>query len=333
MIRILNAEPLNYSEEARRVLQTIGSVDERCLNREELLRCLFNYDVLIVRLGFQVDRAVIDAGSRLQAIVTATTGLDHIDVPYAEKRGVAVLSLRGEVDFLRSIPATAEHAWALLLALIRRIPWAYDSVLDGHWQRDAFRGHNLSRRRLGILGLGRIGEKVARYGLAFGMSVSAYDPAPVAEISGVTLCVSLEELLRRSDVLSIHVPLNVRTEKLIGRAELAHVPPGALLVNTSRGGVLDEIALLEALAGNRLAGAALDVVADEREQPGSGREALIAYARSHTNLLITPHIGGATIESMRDTEIFMAQKLKRYLGTADGLLQPVRPSLEENNVG
>lgn len=333
MIRILNAEPLNYGEAARRILQTIGPVDEGCLNREGLLSRLPDYHVLIVRLGFQVDRAVIDAGGRLRVIVTATTGLNHIDVPYAEQRGIAVLSLRGEYDFLRSIPATAEHTWALLLALIRRIPWAHDSVLDGRWERDAFRGHDLCQRRLGILGLGRIGERVARYGLAFGMDVAAYDPAPVGEMDGVTRTASMAELLGRSDVLSIHVPLNEGTEKLVGRAELAQLPSGALLINTSRGAVLDEAALLEALGSHQMAGAALDVVADERGQPAAGREALLAHARAHTNLLITPHIGGATMESMRETEVFMAEKLKRYLREMDRPLYPAGQALTEKGVG
>lgn len=333
MIRILNAEPLGYSEAARRILQAIGQVDELGLDREGLLSRLPDYHVLVVRLGFQVDRAVIDAGGRLRAIVTATTGLDHIDVPYAEGRGIAVLSLRGEREFLRSIPATAEHAWALLLALTRRIPWAHDSVLDGKWERDDFRGHDLCGRRLGILGLGRIGERVARYGLAFGMHVAAYDPAPVGEMAGVTRCASMAELLCRSDVLSIHVPLNEGTEKLVGRAELAQLPRGALLINTSRGAVLDEAALLKALGNHQLGGAALDVVAHEREQPAAGREALLAHARAHTNLLITPHIGGATMESMRDTEVFMAEKLKRHLRETDRPLYPADISLTEKGVG
>lgn len=319
MIHILNAEPLHYSEDARRVLQSIGRVDERPLDRANLLSCVPDYDVLIVRLGHQVDRAVIDAGRRLRAIVTATTGLDHIDVPYAEARGIAVLSLRGEVEFLRSIPATAEHTWALLLALVRRIPWAFQSVQDGRWERDPFRGQNLSRRRLGLLGLGRIGSMVARYGLAFGMKVAGYDPATAGEPDGITRCASMAELLGQTDVLSIHVPLNDTTQRLIGRAELALLPPGALLINTSRGAVLDEAALLEALERQALSGAALDVVADEGNRLAAGRQALLVYARTHANLLITPHIGGATLEAMRDTEIFMAEKLKRHLRQPEGL--------------
>lgn len=313
MIRILNAEPLNYHDQPRRVLQSLGQLDELYLNRAELLDQVADYDALIVRLGFQVDREVIDAAPRLKAIVTATTGLDHIDLAYAEARGVKVLSLRGEYEFLRSIPATAEHTWGLLLALLRQIPWAYQSVLEGDWIRDRFRGHDLNGKRLGIVGLGRIGQKVARYGLTFGMQVYAYTIPPAFEIPEVTLCPSLPDLLQQSDVLSLHVPLNSETEGLIGARELALLPHGAVLVNTARGAILVEAALLEALQQGKLAGAALDVLAEEREQSPAGREALLAYAQNHTNLLITPHIGGATAESMCATELFMANKLKRYL--------------------
>ena len=313
MIRILNAEPMNYHDEPRQVLQALGKVDERQLSRAEFIRCLPEYDVLIVRLGFQVDREVIDAGPNLKAIVTATTGLDHIDVAYAEQCGIKVLSLRGETDFLRSIPATAEHTWALLLALARRIPWAFHSVLNGEWDRDAFRGHDLRGRRLGIVGLGRVGQKVARYGLAFGMQVHAHDPNPTDAIPDVIMCATLSDLLRQSDVLSLHVPFNSTTEKLIGSPELALLPPGAVIVNTARGAVLDEAALLDALQSGTLSGAALDVLTDERIQRSDTSERLLAYARTHDRLLITPHVGGATEESMCATELFMAEKLKQFL--------------------
>jgi len=254
---------------------------------------------------------VIDACTNLKVIVTTTTGLDHTDVNYAEQRGIKVLSLRGETEFLRTIPATAEHTWALLLALVRHIPQAHASVIAGEWDRNAFRGHDLGGKRLGIVGLGRIGEKVARYGLAFEMRVGAYDPYRSDWVEGVTRCVTLPELLRQSNVLSLHVPLNPETERMIGREELAHLPNGAWLVNTSRGEVLDEVALVEALQDGQLGGAALDVIAAERDQQRRGP--LLDYARQHNNLLITPHLGGATVESMARTEVFMAHKLQKFL--------------------
>jgi D-3-phosphoglycerate dehydrogenase len=310
--RILNAEPEGYSVEAMAVLQDLGKVDARPLNRAELLAVLPEYDVLIVRLGLQVDREVLQRGRRLKAVVSATTGLDHIDLNAARELGVEVLSLRGEVDFLRSIPATAEMTWALLLALVRRIPAASRSVLAGEWERDRFRGHDLSGKRLGILGLGRVGSMVARYGLVFNMRVAAFDPHPQSWVEGVERLPAMDDLLARSQVLCVHVPLNEKTRSLIGAGELSRLPQGALLVNTSRGEVVDEAALVSALESGYLGGAALDVIAAERVG-GVESSPLAAYARTHDNLLITPHIGGATWESMAATEVFMARKLEAFL--------------------
>ncbi len=310
--RILNLEPENYSAEALTVLQSLGAVETGPLDRAGLLERVGEFDVLIVRLAHSIDRQVLERAERLKVIVSATTGLDHIDLKYAAAKGIAVLSLRGETDFLRRIPATAEHTWALLLALVRRIPAAHASVLAGEWQRDRFRGADLAGKTLGLLGLGRIGEKVARYGLAFGMTVLAYDPYRPGWLDGVERLSGQADLLRRSQVFSIHVPLNAETENLIGAPELALLPPGALLVNTARGQVLDESALLAALERGHLGGAALDVLRDERR--GSLVESpLVRYARLHDNLILTPHIGGATRESMAATEVFMAHKLRAYL--------------------
>jgi len=313
LIRILNAEPLNYSPQARRILQSLGKLDERQVARHELLFLLKDYDVLIVRLGLQVDRQVIDAAPRLKAIVTATTGLDHIDVDYAHQRGIAVLSVRGETEFLRSIPATAELTWGLLLALARRIPWAFEAVKRGEWQRDAFRGHDLVGKHLSILGLGRIGERVAGYGLAFSMQVAAYDPYRTGWLEGVGRSQTLKELVEWGDVLTLHVPLSTETVGLIGAEQLAWMSPQACLINTSRGAVVDEAALLLALQDSKLAGAALDVVSGETGKDQETTHRLIAYAGSHDNLIITPHIGGATVDSMAATEVFMAKKLSNFL--------------------
>ncbi|MCB2226141.1 MAG: hypothetical protein KQH53_05635 [Desulfarculaceae bacterium] len=312
MLRILNIEPEDFSEPAHRLLASLGGLDEAALSRAELLERLAGYDVLITRLGHRIDAEVLDAGPELKALVTATTGLDHIDLEAAAARGVEVLSLRGEVEFLESVSATAEHTWGLLLALVRRILTAHASVLAGEWDRDSFKGRELMGRHLGCVGLGRLGRKVAAYALAFGMQVSAYDPAPQKWVHGVERCDSLEILLANSEILSLHPPYNEDTHGMIGAEELALLPEGAVIINTARGGLVDEAALLAALTSGRLAGAALDVLANE---PGGGQAAspLIAHAREHGNLIITPHVAGATTESMAKTELFMARKLEAFL--------------------
>ncbi|HEY3344595.1 MAG TPA: NAD(P)-dependent oxidoreductase [Anaerolineaceae bacterium] len=319
VLRILNLEPENYSAEARGILETLGKVADGPFTRTTLLESLPNYDVLIVRLAHQIDREVLTFASRLKAIVSATTGLDHIDEEYAAQRGIVVLSLHGEIDFLRSIPATAEHTWGLLLALVRSLPYAYQSVLAGEWDRDRFRGHDLAGKTLGIIGLGRIGEKVARYGQAFGMRIVAYDPFCNDWMRGVEHTAHLEDVFSQANALSIHVPLGPSTVWLVSKPLLDLLPEGAVLINTARGEVVDEDALLDSLRSGRLAGAALDVIWGERRTDWN-ESPLLDYARSHTNLLITPHIGGATVESMAATEIFMARRLAQFL-TEEGLLR------------
>jgi D-3-phosphoglycerate dehydrogenase len=316
-INILNAEPLGYSSEAGAMLAKLGEVVAKEMSRSQLLDELGDYDVLIVRLANQIDREVIEVGRRLRAIVTATTGLDHIDVAYARQRGISVLSLQGETEFLRGVRATAEHTWALLLGLMRNIVPASTAACRGQWNRDAFRGHELFGKRLGLVGLGRLGEKVASYAQAFGMAVAAFDPYIRGWMDSVRRQADLSELLQNSDILSLHIPLTDETFNLIGSNELAQLPQGAVIVNTSRGRIIDEQALIEALESKHLAGAALDVVCGERTNEHHVASRLLDYARRHDNLLITPHIGGATHESMAKTEIFMARKLTNFLRSSD----------------
>ena len=316
-IRILNVEPFGFSSDARDKLSAIGELTELSLSRSELLSQLPAYDVLIVRFGQRIDREIIDAGTRLRAIVTAATGVDHIDVDYAHSRRIEVLSLRGETEFLETVSATAEHTWALLLALVRRIPQAIESVHSGDWKRDLFRGHDLQGKRIGIVGLGRIGRKIALYARAFGLQVAAFDPYACQWIERVERCSTLSELLGQSDIITLHVPLNNATVNIIGREQLLMLPSGAFLINTSRGEVLNENALVDSLLSRHLAGAAVDVLCYENTTEGIHQSPLLAYARAHDNLIITPHIGGGTHESMAKTEAFMAWKLAKFLGIAE----------------
>lgn len=315
-LHILIAEAADYSPEALATYRALGEVRaEPAGSRARLLELVPWADVLVVRLRHKLDREVFDAAPRLKAVVTPTTGLDHIDTAEAARRGIAVLALKGETDFLRTIPATAELTWGLLLALVRRLPAACASVRDGRWQRDAFRGRDLRGRTLGIIGYGRVGAMVAGYGTAFGLRVLVHDLQPVAAPAGLEWC-DLDDLLARADIVSVHVPLLPATIHLLGAPQFAQMKPGAILLNTSRGEVLDEAALRAALESGHLAGAALDVLSGERGDDSAWMEGhpLVRHARTHENLLITPHIGGATLDSMQMTEAFMARKLAHHLG-------------------
>jgi D-3-phosphoglycerate dehydrogenase len=311
--RVLIVEPDRYPERAKEILHKVADV--RINDGPDLKETLGDTDAVVVRLKYLWNKQLLARAPQLKAIATATTGLDHIDLQLAESRGVTVLSLKGETEFLKTVTATAEHTWGLLLALIRHIPQAHRSVVNRSWERDRFFGTELQGRTLGIVGLGRIGQMVARYGLAFRMKVIAYDRSQKEWVQGVEKAKSLTEVLLKSNVLSIHVPLTKENEKLIGPGEFAALKPGAIVLNTSRGAVLDEDSLLAGLISGRLGGAALDVIQDEYKAKSELREQIINYAATHSNLLLTPHIGGATHDSLERVEVFMAEKLRRFLQT------------------
>ncbi len=311
--RILNIEPSNYSKEAREIICTFAKLDETQLTRPELIERIHEYDGLIVRFGHYINSEVFKNASRLKVIATSTTGLNHIDLEEAKRHDVIVLSLKGEREFLDTISATAEHTWGLVLSIVRKIPIAVNHVKSGGWQRDLFRGEELSGKILGIIGLGRLGLKVAEYGLAFKMKVIAYDPY-VSRSDFQIYMTDFRGLLEKSDIITVHVPYEENTRNLVSKQKFMLMKKGAYFINTSRGEVIDEEALLEALLNNHLSGAALDVLSGENLYESSFLKDnhLISYAVNHDNLIITPHIGGATWDSMRKTEIFIAEKLKEF---------------------
>ena len=315
-VRILVAESERFSPEAAELLRGAGRLELAELDRAGLLAALAEVEVLWVRLRHRVDEEVLSAAPRLRAVVSPTTGLNHVDLRAAEARGVSVLSLRGETDFLKEVRATAEHTVGLMLALMRHIPAAVEDVRAGAWARDRFVGSELHERAVGVVGYGRLGRIVARYLACFGARVTVTDPhLDRAELEPGVGAASLPELLEGSRLVTLHADLNEDNHGFFGRAEFARMPPGALFVNTARGELVDERALLEALRSGRLAGAALDVLAGE-SAAGMGGHPLVDYAREHGNLLITPHVGGATAESMERTERFMAGRLLEFLSRA-----------------
>jgi D-3-phosphoglycerate dehydrogenase len=253
------------------------------------------------------------AAPNLRAIATPTTGLNHIDLAEAEKLGIRVISLQGETDFLQNVYATAEHTVALILSLTRHLPAAHQHVINGHWNRDLFIGNELHGKTAGVIGYGRLGRMVAKYLQIFGMRVSVTDIKSVDQVEHPDIeSVSLHQLLRTSDVVTVHVPLSDQTTGFLSKREFACMKPGSWFINTARGELVDESALLDALRKGPLAGAALDVLADEYSS-SLGENLLIRYAQQHQNLLITPHIGGCTTESREKTEHFLATRVVEFI--------------------
>jgi D-3-phosphoglycerate dehydrogenase len=284
-VRILVAEPI--APEGIGLLRAEHEVDERPgLAREQLLATLPEYDALVVRSQVPVDSEVISAGSRLQVIGRAGVGVDNVDLDAATRAGITVVNAP-----TGNTIAAAEHTLALLYGVARKIAAADASVRRGEWKRTQFTGLELRGRTLGIIGLGKIGQAIAARARAMEMTVLASDPFVTAEQAahhGVDL-VSFDDLLARSDVVSVHVPLSRATRHLISGDQFGRMKPGAILLNVARGGVVDEAALAEALVEGRIAGAGVDVFETE---PPSDSPLLAA-----PNTLLTPHLGASTAEA------------------------------------
>jgi len=298
-------EILNYQASNRALMEdyfNVVTLPDPDYDTPEILE---RAEVILAPLGFTIGSEKIDSCPKLKIIGSNTTGEPHIDRAYAEAKGITVISLMGDNDFLATITPTAEHTWGLILAVTRRLPWAFEAVLNGTWRRWDFGAERmLSTMDLGIFGLGRLGRMVASYGVTFGMKVRFYDPyvndpvQPHWKRAGTP-----EELVRSSDIVSLHVPLNDETNGLIDRKVLDQFKRGSYLINTARAEVVDKKALLEALQSKRLAGAGLDVLDGEYNKGFNPSEhELVSYAREQDNLVITPHIGGSTIDAWRLTQ-------------------------------
>jgi D-3-phosphoglycerate dehydrogenase len=284
-VRILVAEPI--APEGVALLREQHDVDEQPgLSRDELCGILADYDALVVRSQVQVDAGIVAAGTRLQVIGRAGVGVDNVDLEAATRAGITVVNAP-----TGNTIAAAEHTLALLYGVARKIAAADASVRRGEWKRAEFTGLELRGRTLGIVGLGKIGQAIAARARAMEMTVLATDPYVTAEQAahhGVDL-VPFDDLLARSDVVSVHVPLTRATRGLVGAAQLARMKPGAILLNVARGGVVDEAGVAAALADGRLAGAGIDVF---EQEPPAGSPLLDA-----PNTLLTPHLGASTAEA------------------------------------
>ncbi|HFQ95425.1 MAG TPA: phosphoglycerate dehydrogenase, partial [Anaerolineae bacterium] len=296
---VLISDPL--AEAGLNLLREAGLyVDVRTgLTPDELIAIIPDYDALIIRSGTKVTAEVIRAAANLKVIARAGVGVDNIDIEAATEAGIIVANAP-----TGNVAAAAEHAIALMFALARNVAEAHRSMRAGQWNRKAFMGVEIRNKTLGLVGLGRVAGHVCRRAVGLGMSVLAYDPyvsQEYAQNMGAEL-VSLDELLARSDFISLHLPLNEGTRELINADTLAKVKPGARIINTSRGGVIDEDALLAALDSGQLAGAALDVFTQEPLPADSP-------LRSHPRVVLTPHIGGSTTEAQFQVALDAAQQV------------------------
>ncbi len=309
---LLIVEPEGFSPHALEILKKGGF--DPILNSLPLSRIsgeIHAYEGVIVRFGVYWSRELLANAAALKFIGTPTTGLGHIDMKAAEQFGISVIPLPG-LTGLNNITSTSEHALALLLCLLRNICPANRSVLNNEWNRDRFIGTELRGKTIGIIGLGRLGKQLANYTEAFQMQIIYYDPNVAAP--KYRRCTSLCELAEESDMISVHAKLSNDTVSLIGELFFNCCKPGAFFVNTARGELVDQQHLIAALESGRLAGAAVDVICNEPETGAHLTSDLVKYAKDHPNLIITPHIGGATRDAMHRTEEILAREIVRQFG-------------------
>jgi D-3-phosphoglycerate dehydrogenase len=299
--RVLVADPI--ADDGIAVLSQFAEVDVRIgLSPDELAATIASYDALVVRSETKVTASIFAAGPRLQVVGRAGVGVDNIDLDAATQHGVVVVNAP-----TGNTTSAAELAVALMLSLARKIPEADASLKAGAWQRSRFVGIELRGKTLGIVGLGQVGSEVARRARGFEMRLVAYDPFVPEERAkslGVELC-SLEELLSNSDFVTVHTTLTSGTRGLIGPDELRLVRPSVRLINTARGGIIDEEALAEALKDGKVAGAAVDVFSAE---PAIGNPLLQA-----PNLVSTPHLGASTAEAQERVAVDVAEQIGSVL--------------------
>ena len=284
---VLVSDPLSAQAIANLKAAPGISVQEvKGLSEDALVPLVAEIDAWIVRGATKVTRRLIDAAPRLRWVARAGAGLDNIDVAAAKERGIGVLNVPGA-----NAVAVAELVFGLLLGLLRKIPAADASLRRGEWEKSRFQGRELRGKTLGIVGLGKIGRAVAQRARAFEMTCVGHDPLVSAEdmlALGVTP-LSFDALLARAEILTLHAPMAPATKGLIGAAQIDRMPKGAILVNAARGGLVDEAALIAALRSGQLAGAALDVFAEEPPRDWT----LVNLP----NVVSTPHVGAATVEA------------------------------------
>ncbi|MFB2896279.1 phosphoglycerate dehydrogenase [Aerosakkonemataceae cyanobacterium BLCC-F50] len=302
MSKVLVSDPIDQA--GIDILSQVAQVDVKTgLPAEELVRIIPEYDALMIRSETRVTQEVIAAAKQLKIIGRAGVGVDNVDVPAATRQGIVVVnSPEGNTI------AAAEHAIALMLALSRLIPDANVSVKSGKWERKKFVGAEVYKKTLGIVGLGKIGSHVAAVAKAMGMKLLAYDPFISTERAEQIGCrlVDMDLLFREADYITLHIPKTPETTHLINAEVLAKMKPTARIINCARGGIIDEVALAQAVKEGKIAGAALDVF----EKEPLGESPLCEMGK---DVILTPHLGASTAEAQVNVAIDVAEQIRDVL--------------------
>ena len=314
MLRILHTESACYSQSILdKLSRDYQLFCKEIESQSELLEHLRSeqYFAIFTKLGLMLDAEVLKSQVALKYIISPTTGLNHIDLEYCRINHIEVISLKGESEFLSQVKSTAEHTWMLIMAMIRNFPASYESVLKGNWDRRPFQADELDGATIGIVGFGRLGRIVARYAHAFGMNVLVTDRIQFSKLElGIAKQAPLEELLANSDIVSLLISYDTDNLKFLGAKEFEMMKRGSYFVNTSRGEMIDESALVDCLGTGKIKAAALDVLNNDSAWSNyiSKDNAIFKYAQNNSNVILTPHMGGFGFASIQKTRAFVAEK-------------------------
>ncbi len=276
---------------------------EKKINLNHILK---KFDIVWLRLGYKLYDNLFEGNLKCKFIVCPATGTDHLNPEFCKKKGIKIISLKNESNFLNEVKSTAELTILLTLSLLRKIKPIINDIQKGNFSRDAYRGNDLDGKLVGIIGLGRLGKIVSDLYSSFGCKVIGFDNKNIQDYKYDKVS-TIDELVSKADIISIHVDLNETSLNLIDKKLFKKMKPTALIINTSRAAVMNSSDLIFSLENKVISGAAVDVI-DNELNFGSDDLFYKAY-NNHENLVITPHIGGNTFESFKKTEQFVFNKL------------------------
>ena len=303
-MRILCLTPIKHLDGVFEYLKSFGRVDYLPDSPDNVIRdtlSILDYDLIFCnpnKQNYMLDEYILKHFNG--TILTASTGLNHIDIDYCKQRGIKVLSHKNDTRFLNDLPSTAELAFGLMSSMLRNIPSSFEDVKVGGWDYDMHMGHQLQGKSIGIIGYGRLGKMMTKYCWAFGMNVRLYDP-----YEGYN---DLDSLLKESDIISLHVHANDETRHMIDKKTLGIMKNNSYIVNTSRGEIVNEQDIIESLKSGKLKGYATDVIEDE--YGNRYKSPILNGVKKGLNILVTPHIGGMTWEGQQKAYMWSISKLK-----------------------
>jgi D-3-phosphoglycerate dehydrogenase len=310
-INILSTLDLSAASVELKLIKKISNFKFSFNSRIKTLRLLEDVNIYISSAAIKVDQEFLKYAKNLKFIFSPSTGTDHIDLKELKKRNVKLITIAKNYSLLKQFTSTSELSFALLLLLIRNLNSACKDVKNGNWGREKFTGNQLYKKTLGIVGYGRLGRISAKIAKGFSMNIVAND---IIKKKNNIKFVSLNKLLKLSDFIFIHVHLNKNTVNLINKNNIRFMKRSAILINTSRGKIINELDLLNALKSKRIRAAGLDVIDGEwLDKRKLLKHPLIKYMKKNNNLIIVPHIGGSSVESINGARIFIMKKLLKLL--------------------